>query len=45
MGYFGKALAISASDTINGLPAWEFMNQTGTLGTYLAGSVIYAELT
>ena len=42
MGYFGKALAISASDTINGLPAWEFMNQTGTLGTYLAGSVIYA---
>jgi len=41
MGYFGKALSISASDTISGLPAWEFMNQTGTLGTYLAGSVIY----
>jgi len=42
MGYFGKALAISKSDTIDGLPAWEFMNQTGTLGKYLAGSVIYA---
>jgi hypothetical protein len=41
MGYFGKALAISGSATIDGIPAWEFMNQTGTLGTYLAGSAIY----
>tara|TARA_R100001594_G_scaffold15084_2_gene31804 strand:+ start:779 stop:1327 length:549 start_codon:yes stop_codon:yes gene_type:complete len=42
MGYFGKAKAITKSDTIDGLPAWEFMNQSGTLGQYLAGSVIYA---
>jgi|TARA_R100000781_G_C4019165_1_gene106460 hypothetical protein len=41
MGYFGKAITHTASDTINSLPAWEFMNQTGTLGTYLAGSSIY----
>lgn len=41
MGYFGKAMTHSASDTIDGLPAWEFMNQTGTLGQYLAGSVVY----
>ena len=41
MGYFSKAIAITKSDTINTLPAWEFMNQTGTLGTYLAGSLIY----
>ena len=41
MGYFGKALSITASDTINALPAWEFMNQSGTLGTNLAGSSIY----
>ena len=41
MGYFGKAMTHSASDTIDGLPAWEFMNQTGTLGTYLAGSAVY----
>jgi len=41
MGYFGKALAISGSATIDGIPAWEFMNQTGSLGTYLAGSAIY----
>jgi len=41
MGYFGKAITHTASDTINSLPAWEFMNQTGTLGTYLAGSAVY----
>ena len=41
MGYFGNALAWTATDTIDGLPAWEFMNQTGTLGTYLAGSTVY----
>jgi len=41
MGYFGNAIVITKSDTIDGLPAWEFMNQTGTLGKYLAGSVIY----
>ena len=40
MGYFSKALAITATDTINMLPAWEFMNQTGTLGTNLRGSLI-----
>ena len=43
MGYFGKALAITpiAATAIDGIPAWEFMNQTGSLGTYLAGSAIY----
>ena len=41
MGYFGKALSITASDTINALPAWEFMNQSGSLGNYLASSSIY----
>jgi len=43
MGYFGKALAITpiAAAAIDGIPAWEFMNQTGSLGTYLAGSAIY----
>lgn len=41
MGYFGKALSITATDTINALPAWEFMNQSGTLGTNLVGSSIY----
>jgi hypothetical protein len=41
MGYFGNAIVITKSDTIDGLPAWEFMNQTGSLGKYLAGSVIY----
>lgn len=37
---FSRALAITATDTINMLPAWEFMNQTGTLGTNLRGSLI-----
>ena len=37
---FSRALAIAATDTINMLPAWEFMNQTGTLGTNLRGSLI-----
>jgi len=37
---FSKALAITATDTINMLPAWEFMNQTGTLGTNLRGSLV-----
>ena len=41
MGYFSKAISITKNDTINSLPAWEFMNQTGTLGTFLAGSLIY----
>jgi len=41
MGYFGNALAWTKSDTIDGLPAWEFMNQTGSLGKYLAGSTVY----
>ena len=40
MGYFSRALPITATDTINMLPAWEFMNQTGTLGTNLEGSLI-----
>ena len=41
MGYFSRAISITKSDTINSLPAWEFMNQTGTLGTFLAGSLVY----
>jgi len=41
MGYFGNAIVVAASDTIDGLPAWEVMNQSGSLGKYLAGSVIY----
>ena len=41
MGYFSRAISITKDDTINPLPAWEFMNQTGTLGTFLAGSLIY----
>ena len=41
MGIFSKAISVTKSDTINSLPAWEFMNQTGTLGTFLAGSLIY----
>ena len=38
---FSRSLAITPNDTINPLPAWEFMNQTGTLGSFLAGSLIY----
>jgi len=38
---FSRSLAITPNDTINPLPAWEFMNQTGTLGTNLRGSLIY----
>jgi len=41
MGYFGKAKIHTPSDTIDGLPAWEFMNQSGSLGQYLAGSTVY----
>tara|TARA_Y100000385_G_scaffold255597_1_gene281329 strand:- start:769 stop:1074 length:306 start_codon:yes stop_codon:yes gene_type:complete len=41
MGYFSRAISITKTDTINPLPAWEFMNQTGTLGTFLAGSLVY----
>lgn len=41
MGIFSKAISVTKSDTINTLPAWEFMNQTGTLGTFLSGSLIY----
>jgi|TARA_R100001163_G_scaffold974_1_gene1519 hypothetical protein len=39
--FMGKAQTWTPTDTINTLPAWEFMNQTGTLGTFLAGSVVY----
>jgi len=38
---FSRSLAITPNNTINPLPAWEFMNQTGTLGNFLAGSLIY----
>ena len=41
---FSRSLSLTAlqiNDTINPLPAWEFMNQTGTLGTNLRGSLIY----
>ena len=41
MGYFSKAKSITKSDTINPLPIWEFMNDTGSLGTFLAGSLVY----
>lgn len=41
---FSRSLPLTGlqiTDTINSLPAWEFMNQTGTLGTNLNGSLIY----
>tara|TARA_R110002020_G_scaffold74970_1_gene191220 strand:- start:977 stop:1774 length:798 start_codon:yes stop_codon:yes gene_type:complete len=40
-GFISRAKALAPSNTINSLPIWEFMNQTGTLGTFLAGSVVY----
>lgn len=40
-GFMAKAQTWTATNNINPLPAWEFMNQTGTLGTFLAGSVLY----
>lgn len=40
-GFMAKAQTWSPTNNINPLPAWEFMNQTGTLGTFLAGSVVY----
>ena len=43
--FMGKAQTWTPTDTINTLPAWEFMNQTGTLGTFLAGSVVYVGTT
>ena len=39
--FMGMAQSWTPTDTINPLPAWEFMNQTGSLGTFLAGSVVY----
>ncbi len=41
MGNFSRSLSITPNDTINTLPAWEFMNQTGSLGNNLRGSPIY----
>ena len=41
MGNFSRSLSITPNDTINTLPAWEFMNQTGSLGNNLRGSLIY----
>ena len=40
-GFMAKAQTWSPTNNINPLPAWEFMNQSGTLGTFLAGSVVY----
>ena len=44
-GFMAKAQTWSPTNNINPLPAWEFMNQTGTLGTFLAGSVVYVGTT
>lgn len=44
-GFMAKAQTWSPTNNINPLPAWEFMNQTGTLGTFLAGSVVYVGVT
>tara|TARA_R100001163_G_scaffold17113_2_gene15363 strand:+ start:212 stop:775 length:564 start_codon:yes stop_codon:yes gene_type:complete len=44
-GFMGMAQTWSPTNNINPLPAWEFMNQTGTLGTFLAGSVVYVGTT
>jgi|TARA_B110000196_G_scaffold104541_2_gene90822 hypothetical protein len=41
MGNFSRSLSVTPNDTINTLPAWEFMNQTGSLGNNLRGSLIY----
>tara|TARA_R110000796_G_scaffold8583_1_gene28019 strand:+ start:1417 stop:2046 length:630 start_codon:yes stop_codon:yes gene_type:complete len=42
-GAVGKALVISGgNDTITTTSAWEFENQTGTLGTNLTGSLVYS---
>jgi hypothetical protein len=42
-GAVGKALVISGGDdTITTTSAWEFENQTGTLGTNLTGSLVYS---
>jgi len=43
--FMGMAQTWTPTDNINPLPAWEFMNQTGTLGTFLAGSVVYVGTT
>ena len=40
-GFMAKAQTWTPTNNINPLPAWEFMNQTGTLGTFLAGSAVY----
>ena len=42
-GYITRTIPLTAlnSGTPDGLPAWVFENQTGTLGTNLNGSVIY----
>ncbi len=44
-GFMAKAQTWSPTNNIDPLPAWEFMNQTGTLGTFLAGSVVYVGVT
>lgn len=42
-GAVGKALVISGGDdAITTTSAWEFENQTGTLGTNLTGSLVYS---
>ena len=41
-GSVGKALPITATDTITSPSAWLFENQTGTLGNNLTGSLIYS---
>ena len=41
MGNFSRSLSVTPNDTINTLPAWEFMNQTGSFGNNLRGSLIY----
>jgi hypothetical protein len=41
-GSVGKALPITATDTITSPSAWLFENQTGILGNNLTGSLIYS---
>ena len=40
-GFMAKAQTWTPTNNINPLPAWKFMNQSGTLGTFLAGSAVY----
>ena len=39
--FISRALAYNPTNTIDPRPAWEFENQTGTLGTNLTGSSVY----